>query len=147
MGLSAQRPAAAGRRSRSPRNFNKKYLGSRYNFFACAVEGSSGEPCKNGAPHNLLRLDPSDCRWWVRSPETDEEVWAFAAGSGKKSGPVVCFCTGTSVIFDYLSFKTVEDAFIALNATASTSTLITIPREISTSYDYGLRPAAAAASR
>ena len=120
--------------------FNKKYLGSRYNFFACAVEGSSGEPCENGAPRGLLRLDPSSCRWWVRSPETDEEVWAFAAGSGKKSGPVVCFCTDTSVIFDYLSFKSFEDAFIALNRNGFDLYFENYSEGDINVYDYGLRP-------
>ena len=120
--------------------FNKKYLGSHYNFFACAVEGSSGEPCENGAPHGLLRLDPSACRWWVRSPETDEEVWAFAAGSGKKSGPVVCFCTDTSVIFDYLSFKSFEDAFIALNRNGFDLYFENYSEGDINVYDYGLRP-------
>lgn len=95
--------------------FNKKFLGSRYNFFSCAVEGSNGEPCAKGAPRGLLELSPAACRWWVRSPLTDEEIWAFAADTGKKSGPIVCFCTDDSVIFDYLSFKSFEDAFIALN--------------------------------
>ena len=109
-------------------------------FNKCAVEGSSGEPCENGAPHGLLRLDPSACRWWVRSPETDEEVWAFAAGSGKKSGPVVCFCTDTSVIFDYLSFKSFEDAFIALNRNGFDLYFENYSEGDINVYDYGLRP-------
>lgn len=95
--------------------FNKKYLGSRYNFFSCAVEGSCGTPYERELPRSVLRIAPSECRWWVRAPETDDEVWAFVHEGSRKSGAAIYFCTGSSVVFDSLSFGSVLDAFIALN--------------------------------
>ena len=94
----------------------------------------------DGAPVKLGRLGLAKDRWWVGSHETDDEVWAFAAGYGKRSGPVVCFCTGTSVIFDYLSFKTFEDAFIALNRNGFDLYFENYSEGDINVYDYGLRP-------
>ncbi len=95
--------------------FNKKYMDSRYNFFTCAVESGCGAPYGRALPRSVLRLAPSECRWWVRASETDGEVWAFVCEAGKKSGAAVYFCTEMSVIFDCLTFGSFEDAFIALN--------------------------------
>ncbi|MDO5115948.1 MAG: ADP-ribosylglycohydrolase family protein [Synergistaceae bacterium] len=95
--------------------FNKKYLDSRYNFFCCGRESADGRPSENGMPYELLKLNPGGCRWWVKEPETREELWAFVTESEIPREASVYFSTDSSVIFDQLCFKSFEDAFIALN--------------------------------
>lgn len=93
--------------------FNKKYLDSRYNFFCCATESEEGRAPEEGLSYDIVKIRPENCRWWVRDFDTDEELWAFVT-AGKTKKPTVCFSTATAVIFDELSFKSFEDAFIAL---------------------------------
>lgn len=95
--------------------FNKKYLGSRYNFFCCGKEKYEGKPCADGIPSEVLRLRPSECRWWVREPGTDSEIWAFVTHPRSSGCVLACFCTDSSVIFDQLEFASFEDAFTALS--------------------------------
>lgn len=93
--------------------FNKTYLDSRYNFFCCATESEEGRAAEDGIPDDIVKLRPESCRWWVRDPGTDEEIWAFVTAEKSKS-PAVYFSTAAPVIFDKLDFASFEDAFIAL---------------------------------
>lgn len=96
-------------------SFNKKYMGSMYNFFCCGRESSEGAPAQEGLPQRLSVADASDCRWWVREPGTRDEIWAFAAKGSDAGSADVYFSTDDPVIFDRLCFNTFEDAFIALS--------------------------------
>ncbi|WP_302794825.1 ADP-ribosylglycohydrolase family protein [Cloacibacillus evryensis] len=95
--------------------FNKKYLDSRYNFFCCGHESADGRPAEKGMPYDLQKLDPGNCRWWVKDLGMQDEVWAFVTESETPHEASVYFSTDTPVIFDQLCFKSFEDAFIALN--------------------------------
>lgn len=95
--------------------FNKKYMDSRYNFFCCAHEDFDGVPSDEGLPSAMAGSKASYCRWWVREPGTQDEIWAFAV-KGKNPGSAdVYFSTDDPVIFDRLCFHSFEDAFIALD--------------------------------
>lgn len=95
--------------------FNKEYQGSRYNFFCCARESADGRPAEKGLPLEIAELSPDDCRWWVREPDAENEVWAFVTPSELPHEAAVYFCTEEPMIFDTLIFKSFEDAFIALD--------------------------------
>lgn len=66
-------------------------------------------------PYDLQKLDPGNCRWWVKDLGMQDEVWAFVTESETPHEASVYFSTDTPVIFDQLCFKSFEDAFIALN--------------------------------
>lgn len=96
-------------------DFNRKHMGSQYNFFCCVKESSEGTPPPEAPARDLKKLYPNSCRWWVRAPGKEEEVWAFAAPAEKNNGANVYFCLENGVIFDELCFRSFEDAFIALS--------------------------------
>lgn len=96
--------------------FNKKYMDSRYNFFCCGRESGEALPSQKELAEELREADPTAFRWWVRDPEGEEEVWAFAeVAPDHRKGVNVFFCTDGGVIFDELCFSSFEDAFLALN--------------------------------
>ncbi|MEG1911739.1 MAG: ADP-ribosylglycohydrolase family protein [Cloacibacillus sp.] len=95
--------------------FNKKFMDSRYNFFCCGKESQEGRQAEGGLSYDLMKLEPSKCRWWVKEPGTEDEVWAFAVQDEKSSGVCVYFSTDDPIIFDRLCYASFEDAFIALN--------------------------------
>ena len=101
MGLSAQRPAPAGG-AQSRGRVQQKIPRLALQLLRLRRRGQLRRALRKRRASRPAQAGSIVLPLWVRSPETDEEVWAFAAGSGKKSGPVVCFCTDTSVIFDYL---------------------------------------------
>ena len=100
------------RRSRSPRNSTKNTSARATTSSPAPVEGSSGEPCKKrraaqSAQTRPVGLPLGGCALPRRTKRSGPSPPAPA----KNPAPSSASAPGTSVIFDYLSFKTFEDAF------------------------------------
>ena len=140
MGLSAQRHAPAGG-DQGRRGIQQKIPRLALQFLRLRRRGQ----LRRAVAKTARRTICSDSTRWPAAggcalPRRTKRSGPSPPAPAKNPAPVVCFCTGTSVIFDYLSFKTFEDAFIALNRNGFDLYFENYSEGDINVYDYGLRP-------